>query len=88
MVHISEMSDKRIKNCGEVVKVGQEVELRVLGVDKEQRRISLSIKAVHAPQVSAESSAHPATPSAPPKEPKKRKKPLRGGLASHINLSG
>lgn len=90
MVHISEMSDKRIKSCGEVVKVGQEVETRVLGVDKEQRRISLSIKAVHAPQVSAETStvesAQTAAPAAPPKEPKKRKKPLRGGLASHLEL--
>ena len=91
MVHISEMSDKRIKTCGEVVKVGQELELRVLGVDKEQRRISLSIKAVHAPQASAEhatsESAHAMTPAAPPKEPKKRKKPLRGGLSSHISLT-
>lgn len=91
MVHISEMSDKRIKSCGEVVQVGQEVETRVLGVDPEQRRISLSIKAVHAPQVATESAMshqpQAAAPTAPAKEPKKRKKPLRGGLASHINLS-
>lgn len=90
MVHISELSDKRVKSCGDVVSAGQEIEARVLGVDREQRRISLSIKAVHAPQASPEASAASSGPAAPPvpaKEPKKRKKPLRGGLASHINLS-
>lgn len=82
MIHISELSDKRVKSCGEVVKVGQKVETRVLGVDQEQRRISLSIKAVHAPTADAATMA--AAHSAPARVEKKRKKPLRGGLASHF----
>ncbi|MEK7757478.1 MAG: S1 RNA-binding domain-containing protein, partial [Planctomycetota bacterium] len=66
----------------EVVQPGQEIETRVLGVDKENRRISLSIKAVKAPaSVEAAAAAGPAPPA---KEAKKRKKPLRGGLASHF----
>lgn len=80
MVHISEMSEKRIKTCGEVVSVGQEVEARVLGVDKDSRRISLSIKAVKAPSAEAMHDM----PEHSPKADRKRKKPLRGGLSSHF----
>lgn len=82
LVHISELSDRRVKSCSEVVQPGQEIETRVLGVDKDNRRISLSIKAVKAP-ASAEAAAA-AGPAPPVKEAKKRKKPLRGGLASHF----
>ncbi len=80
LIHISEMADRRINTCSEVVQPGQEIETRVLGVDQENRRISLSIKAVNAPEASAaEPPAH-----AEPLKPKKRKKPLRGGLSSHF----
>ncbi|MFH1109680.1 MAG: S1 RNA-binding domain-containing protein [Planctomycetota bacterium] len=82
LVHISELSDHRVKSCSEVVQPGQEVETRVLGVDKDNHRISLSIKAVNAP-TSAEAAAA-AGPAAPAKTAKKRKKPLRGGLSSHF----
>jgi small subunit ribosomal protein S1 len=83
LVHISEMSDKRVNSCGDVVQSGQEVEARVLGVDQANRRISLSIKAVHAP-TAAEVQSAVATHNATPKVEKKRKKPLRGGLSSHF----
>ena len=78
LIHISELSDKRVKTCSEVVEVGQEVEARVLGVNQDDHRISLSIKAIHAPAQE--------TGSASEEKPKrkKRKKPLRGGLTSHF----
>ena len=44
LVHISQLVDRYIKHAGEVVKVGQQVEVRVLGVDQERRRISLSMR--------------------------------------------
>lgn len=44
LVHISEMSWKRIKHPSEVVRVGEQVDVRVLGVDKNKERISLSLK--------------------------------------------
>ena len=81
LIHISELSDRRVKSTGEVVDVGQEVEVRVLGVDKENRRISLSLR----PATSATSdgaSSHGEHPIVPAKSPKKRKKELRGGLSS------
>ncbi len=44
LVHISQMSDKFIKNPMDVVSVGDEVKVRILDVDKERKRISLSMK--------------------------------------------
>jgi small subunit ribosomal protein S1 len=44
LVHTSEISWKRIGHPRDLLKVGQEVEVKVLGVDAEQKRISLSIR--------------------------------------------
>ena len=44
LVHISEISDKYIKHPNEVLKVGDIVDVYVLGVDVGKKRISLSIK--------------------------------------------
>ncbi len=44
LVHVSELSDKFVSEPGKVVAPGQVVQVRVLGVDMEQKRISLSMK--------------------------------------------
>lgn len=44
LVHISELSWARIKEPGEVVQVGQEIEVQVIKIDLESKRISLSLK--------------------------------------------
>lgn len=44
MVHVSEMSWNRIKNPAEVLSVGDEVDVYVIGFDKEKRKISLGYK--------------------------------------------
>ena len=44
MVHVSELSWKRIKNPSEVVKVGEEIDVFVKALDKEAKRISLGHK--------------------------------------------
>ncbi|MFH1680922.1 MAG: 30S ribosomal protein S1 [Candidatus Eisenbacteria bacterium] len=47
LVHISDMSwTKRIKHANEIVKKGDVVEVMVLNIDKENRRISLGLKQV------------------------------------------
>jgi small subunit ribosomal protein S1 len=46
LVHISEISYKRLRHPKEHLKEGQEVEAKVLSINREQRRISLSIKEV------------------------------------------
>jgi uncharacterized protein len=44
LVHISELADKFVKNPGDIVSVNQRVTVRVVSVDTERRRISLSMK--------------------------------------------
>ncbi len=46
LVHLSEISWKRINHPSEVLKVGQKVRVRVLGIERERKRISLSMKAL------------------------------------------
>ncbi len=44
LVHMSEISWDRIKNPSEVLKVGQEVQVKVISLDRERKRIGLSIR--------------------------------------------
>ncbi|MFH2012310.1 MAG: Tex family protein [Pseudomonadota bacterium] len=44
LVHVSELSDRYVKNPGEVVKVHQKVTVTVIDVDLQRKRISLSMK--------------------------------------------
>jgi small subunit ribosomal protein S1 len=44
LVHLSEISWKRVQHPSEVLKIGQEVEVEVLNVDRDRKRIGLSIK--------------------------------------------
>lgn len=44
LVHISEMADKFIKNPSEVVSVGDIVKVKVIGIDREKQKVSLSMK--------------------------------------------
>ena len=47
LIHVSEMSwTKRIKHPGKFVKIGEEVEVVVLAIDQENRRISLGMKQI------------------------------------------
>ena len=44
LVHISELAEHHVETPGEVVQPGQEVWVRILEIDEERRRISLSVK--------------------------------------------
>ena len=46
LVHVSQISHKRIENPKEALKVGQEVTVKVLDVNADAERVSLSIKAL------------------------------------------
>ncbi len=45
LVHISEIAHKHIGTPGEVLEPGQQVNVKILGIDEENERVSLSIKA-------------------------------------------
>lgn len=46
LVHLSELSWERIQHPSEVLSVGQEVKVKVISIDKDKKRIGLSIRAL------------------------------------------
>lgn len=44
LLHITDMAWKRIKHPGEIVEVGQEIDVKVLKFDRERNRVSLGLK--------------------------------------------
>ena len=44
LVHISEMSDKYIKNPSDIVSVGDIIKVKVIKIDKERQKVGLSMK--------------------------------------------
>ena len=46
LIHISQLSEEHVERVKDVIKVGDDVEARVIKVDKIERRVGLSIKAV------------------------------------------
>jgi predicted RNA-binding protein with RPS1 domain len=83
LVHISELSHKRVFRVTDVLSEGQDVEVMVLSVDPEQQRISLSLKALEAKPAAAQKEAaadEPPESETPRPAAKKRKTPLRGGI--------
>ncbi len=47
LIHISQLSEDHVERVKDVIKVGEEIKARVIKVDKVERRIGLSIKAVN-----------------------------------------
>jgi small subunit ribosomal protein S1 len=61
LLHISELADHKVENPEEVVKVGEMIEVKVLRVDADERKIGLSRKRVEwAEEAQAEGEAKPA----------------------------
>jgi len=78
LIHISELSDRRVKAVGDIVNEGQEVEVRIIKLDLPGQRISLSMR--------PEQKALPRNVEGSQFDKKKgRKRPLRGGLSSHFD---
>lgn len=46
LVHVSELAHRHVRSVSDVAKEGEEVECRVLSIDPDEQRMSLSIKAV------------------------------------------
>ena len=66
LVHISELSNRYIKEPSEAVKTGQIVKVKVLSVDAKAKRIALSIKQLTAPTQRPASKPAPAPPKPQP----------------------
>jgi small subunit ribosomal protein S1 len=77
LVHVSELSPNRVRRVSDVVKPGQEVEVRILKIEPEAKKMSLSLRQAPAAPVEEAEEEDDETP--PPPKPV-RKTPLKGGL--------
>ncbi len=78
LLHISELADRKVENPEEVVKCGDEIEVKILRVDSDERKIGLSLKRA---QWAAEDSVSETGPGG---EPVRR----RGGLGAETGMLG
>nr|MBC8871737.1 S1 RNA-binding domain-containing protein [Planctomycetota bacterium] len=74
LLHISELADHKVENPEEVVKVGEEIEVKILRVDTDERKIGLSRKRV---EWAEEDEAQGKTP-----QEKAPQAALKGGLGA------
>jgi small subunit ribosomal protein S1 len=54
LLHVSEISEKKIEKPEDALEMGQELELKVINVDPKERKIGLSLKAAQMPDEEAE----------------------------------
>ncbi len=79
LVHVSQLSDRFVKNPADVVKVGDKLKVRVLDVDLARQRIALSARR-DAGAANA-GTPSPRAPAAPPQD--QRRGPAQGGNAKN-----
>lgn len=80
MIHISELDHKRVHRVTDVVQVGKEVDVKVLTIDPDKKRIALSLKALIArPEAAPKPSDEDLAPGGGTPYERKRKEPLKGG---------
>lgn len=73
LIHNTQLADKPVNNPGEVVKVGDVVKAKIVGIDLDSKRINLSVKALLEPAAEEASAEAPeesaeAAPEAPVEE--------------------
>jgi len=74
LLHISELADHKVDNPEEIVKVGEEIEVKILRVDIDERKIGLSRKRVEWAEEAEAEAAEPAP------APEVRTTELKGGV--------
>jgi small subunit ribosomal protein S1 len=77
LLHISELADHKVENPHDVVKAGDEVDVKILRVDKADRKIGLSLKRA---QWGDTSGITPGAEEPAPTPSKKKAGPTKGGM--------
>ncbi|HEX4147566.1 MAG TPA: S1 RNA-binding domain-containing protein, partial [Pirellulales bacterium] len=80
LVHISEIAHSRVFRIRDFLKEGDEIEAKVLSVDPQQQRMSLSIKAIQARPEPIKKEPEMPEEEPAPLPPSKRATPLKGGV--------
>lgn len=88
LIHVSELARGKVWRVTDVVKPGDEVEVKVLSIDIPNRRISLSLKDAQAPAPAPVPEEEPEeeVPAKKEKPSRPRTTPLRGGVGGASNL--
>ncbi len=82
LVHVSQLADRFVKDPNQVVKVGQQVQVRVVSVDLQRKRIGLTMRSGK-----LEKGPEPKERSQKPRPEKKAAKPVTD-LAAALEKSG
>ena len=80
LLHISELADHKVENPEDVVKVGDEIEVKILRVDTDERKIGLSRKRVEWAEEDRRPTKQARRPPAAARQPAE----LKGGVGSGI----
>jgi len=90
LIHISELANRRVNRVSDVLKEGDELEVKILSIDPAERKIALSLRQAlevkaraQAEQDQAEDQADDQPDDDPPPAKPKPTVPLKGGLARH-----
>ncbi len=84
LLHISELADHKVENPQDVVKAGDEIDVKILRVDRSDRKIGLSLKRAQWGDSSGGTGGSGGEAGDEPAAPKKKgKEPARGGMDDH-----
>jgi small subunit ribosomal protein S1 len=85
LLHISELSDQKVENPQDVVKPGDQLDVKILRVDMQERKIGLSLKRAQWGDSERGGAAQPegGEPGEHAPAKPKKKKPSRGGMDDH-----
>ncbi|HEV2971736.1 MAG TPA: S1 RNA-binding domain-containing protein [Pirellulales bacterium] len=84
LLHISELADHKVENPEEVVKVGDQIEVKILRVDTDERKIGLSRKRVEWAEeegTKADGDGAAGSPGSPKAQPSAPPSELKGGIS-------
>jgi small subunit ribosomal protein S1 len=87
-LHISELADHKVENPEDVVKVGDKIEVKILRVDTDERKIGLSRKRVEWAEEEAKSDGEQPAGGAAAKAPATPPSELKGGVGKSGPLIG
>jgi ribosomal protein S1 len=81
LIHISELSPNRVRRVADIVQAGQEVEVRILKIEPELKKMALSLlPAFKGTPIEKDEDAETEENEIPPIPKPERKFPLKGGL--------
>jgi len=84
LLHISELADHKVDNPEEVVKVGQRVEVRIIKIDTDERKIGLTLIQAHFEEGEESEGSGPAKEAERPQP----QTPTLGSLANQLKGIG